>query len=759
MSFIKSIASTIRKNRTFRRFYYSFSFRLLLLDAKKNIPLLLFWVFVFAILTGNFANKYGVPFLFLGPEYFNEISVLSYFIIGFSVGGFVIAYNISSFIRHADRFPFLASLHYPFMKYCINNFTIPITFIVLYCYRIFFFLQDEAILSTNDIYLMILAFLSGITIFLTLAFTYFYGVNKDIFQIYGVQHKSAISYKLGRHTITGERDPSLVTESRDWYVETYFNSPTRVRLVRSVQHYKKEMLKEVIIRKNHSAFIFQMFSIVSLLALGFLSEIRFFELPAGASIFLLLTTFMMVFSSMYRWFSGWTIPVVIMAFFVLNYIHKFNLLAVDRVYGLNYNTEKADYSLENFKKIDGRYDLLSKDIKNTEEILEKWKAKNTSKENPEKKPKIILINTSGGGLRSSLWTFYTLTHVDSLAKGKLLAQTQLITGSSGGMVGAGYLRELYLRKQNNQIESYYDEQYLKNISKDLLNPIAFKIATSEWFIPMQHFTIDGNTHPKDRAYAFEYGLEENIENVLNKRLSDYKKPESESQIPMMVFSPSIVNDGRKLLVSPQGISYLTQNPQTPNTIYEKLYDDVEYSKFFEKQSAGNTLFTSVLRMSATFPYISPSAVLPCEPEVEVIDAGYRDNYGLESSLRFIRAFNDWIAENTSGVVIIQLRDKPKTASIQPSAPQSFLQALSKPMGSFYSNLFNVQDFNQNRQIQGVDLWSKSTIEFIDLELNNAPGDRISLNWHLTNQEKRKVFASLNTEKNQLAIQRIVELLK
>ena len=759
MKFINSISAAIRKNQAFRRFFYSFSFRLLLLDVKKNIPLLFFWIFLFAIITQNFANSYGVPFLFLGPEYFNKISFLSYFIVGFSSGGFIMAYNISSFIRNADRFPFIASLRFPFMKYCLNNFVIPLVFTTLYCFEIYFFLKGEDYLSTTNIILMILAFLSGISVFLSFTFVYFYGANKDIFKLYGIQHKIEISYKSGRKEITGDRNPKLITESRDWYVETYLSTPTKLRLVRSVQHYKKEMLKEVIIRNNHSAFVFQMIAIFSLLGLGFLSEISFFEIPAGASIFLLLTTFMMLFSSLYRWFSGWSTTVFILLFLLFNYLHKFELLAVDHAYGLDYNTEKADYSLDNFRKIDCRYDLLDIDLKQTQGILNKWKVKNTTVAEPLKKPKLIFINTSGGGLRSSLWTFYTLTYIDSLVNGKLLAQTQLITGSSGGMVGAAYLRELYLEKQKHKINSYYNETYLTNISKDLLNPIAFKIATSEWFFPMQHFTIDGNQYPKDRAFAFEYGLEENLKNVLNKRLSDYQYPEENSEIPMMIFTPSIINDGRKLMIASQGISYLTQNNQTVNTKYSKLYDEVEYSRLFQKQGASRTLFTTVLRMSATFPYISPSVALPSEPAIEVIDAGYRDNYGLETSLKFIQAFNDWIAENTSGIVIIQIRDKNKTGPIDPNPPQTFIEALSRPMGSFYGNLFNVQDFNQNQQIQMADLWCKSKIEFVNLQLHNEEGDHISLNWHLTNKEKKKVLTSIKFNENKMAIQRIVDLLK
>ncbi len=81
------------------------------------------------------------------------------------------------------------------------------------------------------------------------------------------------------------------------------------------------------------------------------------------------------------------------------------------------------------------------------------------------------------------------------------------------------------------------------------------------------------------------------------------------------------------------------------------------------------------------------------------------------------------------------------------------------MGTFYGDLFDVQDFNQNQQIQIADLWCKSKIEIIDLQLRNLENDHISLSWHLTNNEKKKVFKSIDLPENKYGIKRILELLK
>lgn len=762
MSILKQLRKYLQTHLFFRRIFYSFFFRLILLDFKKNQSLLIFWLIFFAIITDNLATRYGVSYLFLGPEYMDNISFLSYFITGFACGGFILAYNISSYVKNAFRFPFLATLKNPFLKYSLNNFILPLTFFLLYVIRIFFFLKAEGNMGLLEILAMIFAFVSGIAIFLFFGFLYSWRTNKDITRLYGIRSSEyeAVKIHTTRKIITGQRNPSLIKESRDWYVETYLLTPFKLRLVRSVRHYKKEILRAVIKQNHNAAFVFQILSIITLLLLGLFSHIPAFEIPAAASIFLLFTMFIMLFCSFYTWLRGWSTVVFVLFLVSFNFLHKVVTPSdVNKAYGLNYDTVKAGYNYDQFKQIDRQHYLLNKDINNTLDILKKWKQKNTDPAFPDKKPKLVFINTSGGGLRSALWTFYTMQRIDSLSDGNFMKHIQLITGSSGGMVGASYIRELYALKQKNSDVNFHSEVYLNNMSRDILNPITFSIATSEWFYPIKHFQVDNNIYSQDRGYAFESKLNQNTNDVFQKRLGDYLEPESNSTVPMMVFTPCIVNDGRKLLISPIGISYLTQNSKTKNFNYNKLFDAVEYSRFFERQGAAKTLYTSVLRMSATFPYVSPIVSLPSEPRIEIMDAGLRDNFGLETTLRFIYTFNDWIANNTSGILIIQIRDKNKNVPIDENPSQTLMEALSRPMGSFYGSLFEVQDYNQNQQIQMADTWCKSKVDIIDLQLRNEKKDKISLSWHLTNKEKKKVLRSIEVPENEQAIRRIVELIK
>lgn len=755
------------KHQKLRRIAYFFPVQLLLVVLKKNQVLILFWACMFGFVTKMLAAKFGVPYLFLNPEYLGKTNAWSYFITGFACGGFIMAYNISVYIANGFRFPFLATLANPFFKFCLNNCIIPLAFFFTYVFAIYNFLVRDDQANNMEIFRNLSGFVIGIVSFILISLIYFKKFNKDIFKMYGLKHKETDAparKKMQRVVLKKNMEWNVLNpgrrETRDWHVETYLSGFTRISLARGYEHYEKEMLIRVFKQNHFNAAVFGMISVISLLLLGWFREIPAFEIPAGASIFLLFTMFLMLTGAMHTWLRGWSTTAAILLLVILNFIYfigPFN--AANSAYGLNYKGEQAEYSNRVLHEMNTRTDLREQDIRHTIEILEKWKAKNTSHTLATgEKPKIVLINTSGGGLRAAMWTFYSLQYTDSMMNGELLKHTQLITGSSGGMIGAAYLRELYLRFRLNKLESIYGDSLLTNISKDILNPVAVSVATNDLFFRFQQMTYEGHEYTKDRGYAFETKLNDNTNSVLDKQLSDYYEPERTSMIPMMILTPTIVNDGRKLLIASQPVSYLAQNHIRENVYVNPLQENLEFSRFFEKQGAGNLRFTSALRMNATFPYITPIVSLPSEPELEVMDAGMRDNYGLEMALKYLYTFREWIQENTSGVVILQIRDRHKQFPIQDNEFKTITGTLSRPLGSFYGNWFQIQDFEQNQMLQYASAWYDGKIDVIDFELRNEKPDNISLSWHLTNREKNRIRESLLLPENQESIQRLKDLL-
>jgi hypothetical protein len=61
-------------------------------------------------------------------------------------------------------------------------------------------------------------------------------------------------------------------------------------------------------------------------------------------------------------------------------------------------------------------------------------------------------------------------------------------------------------------------------------------------------------------------------------------------------------------------------------------------------------------MNATFPYILPVVKLPSKPEMNIMDAGLRDNFGIETAARYLSVMRDWLQQNTRDVILLQIRD-------------------------------------------------------------------------------------------------------
>ena len=742
------------------RLIYSFAIQLVVMHLKKNQLMMLYWVILFGFITQSFSKRFGIPYLFLDPEYLGKVDVVSFFIVGIACGVFIMAFNISSYILNSFRFPFLASLSKTFQKYTFNNFIIPSVFVLIYIIEIVQFQYFSQFKSPLEIGINILGFLAGI--FLVVGFTlrYFLLTNKDIYKLFGVEHADAVSADEKELLAKRKRSRNRKKKSGDtkvWRVETYLVMPFNTRLVRNTDHYKQYMLQSVFKQNHINAAVMELIVFSVFILLGLFREYKSFQIPAAASVMLLFTMFMMLSGVFRFWLRSWANTAIIVTFILLNYVSQFEFFNQrNKAFGLDYKQPRREYSIESLAaSIDSTQ--IRTDHQETVSILEKWK-QNWALKGVDK-PKMVIINVSGGGLRSSLFTFRTMMALDSVLNGQLMNHTRLISGSSGGTIGASYYRGLYLDERPALMSAVATTapDYLDAISRDLLNTTAFSFMVSDAFLNMQSFEDGNNSYYKDRAYAFENQLNENLGNVLNHRLGYYRKPELDAEIPMMIISPTILNDGRALMISPVGISYMLQNPITASGTLDPVPDAIEYTRFFGANNPLNTQFTSVLRMNATFPYIMPSASLPTQPPVEVMDAGIRDNFGILNSVRFLFEFREWIKNNTGGVVFIQIRDTNKKSRLQNTSLSTILQKLTAPVRNVTGNFILMQDYMQDDYLKYMQAWLECEFDFVQFQLPQMD-EKIALSWHLTEKEKQFLKYAVFTPENKESLKRAGTLL-
>jgi hypothetical protein len=733
-----------------------------MLNIKRNFLFIFFWLLLLGYITQSISIKYGVPYLFLSPEYLGEVNVTAHIIMGFALGGFIMTFNIYTYITHGIRFNFLATLARPFYKFCINNFIIPLLFILLFIYKMVCFQHTKELLSTLQITLNIIGFLLGILAFILLSALYFFRTNKDIYKLSGKEESYYENQKLKQKIIKKESKMFYITKLRKdiWDVETYLSSPTKILLARDSEHYDKQLLSRVFFQNHINASFFSIAIIILFFILGIFRANPIFEIPAAASIILLFTIILMIISVLYSWLRGWMITLVIILLLLVNNMSKnFEWLnARNYVYGLDYKVEKAAYNDAEFDKLRLNDDNFKQDIKLSTQVLNKWKFNVTKlQKNTDYKPKLIIVTASGGGSRSALWTFKTMQYLDSVVGGKLMENTRLITGASGGMLGAAYFREIYLQSKQTEEINIYDKKYINNISKDLLNPILFSVATNDIFIRYQKTTVAGKEVIKDRAYDFEKALNKNTDNVLNKKILDYYLPVKDAEIPMMIFSPTVLDDCRRFLISEMPISYMSRSSPAQETLNSSSNENIEFNRFFEKQQADQLLLTSAIRVNSTFPYILPAATLPTKPEIDIMDAGSRDNYGIKTTVQYLYNFKEWIQRNTSGVIIIDIRDKQKNIVLGDNN-KSLFNNMMEPMGVLYNNFTRIHDFTNDQFLQYGSDWFGSDFHVVSFELRQGKGERISLSWHLTQLEKKQIINSLELPENQSSTEKLKELL-
>jgi hypothetical protein len=293
----------------------------------------------------------------------------------------------------------------------------------------------------------------------------------------------------------------------------------------------------------------------------------------------------------------------------------------------------------------------------------------------QKRP-LVVICVSGGGIRAAAWTTAVLHELEkAFARMEptpvdFPCHVRVITGASGGMVGAAY----YVANLPNPPPTPFKRDNLMDqydaITADCLSPIVHALTYHDIRAAFSPFG-----HPKDRGQALEQAWAKNLNFALEQPVVRLRAGEKAGWRPSLVFAPMLVEDGRRLLISNLDLRGVASNdgnilqedrdPQSDPALplREHLnrfsYESYEYFRLFAHSGQRDKLrLATAARLSASFPLISPAATLPTEPRRRVVDAGYYDNDGvsLAASWLFSGSNRDWIRKHASKVVLIQIRD-------------------------------------------------------------------------------------------------------
>ena len=594
-------------------------------------------------------------------------------------------------------------------------------------------------------------FLSGFFLLISISFVYFFTADRRIVRTF-------------KPDLTDFDKQKKFEKHEDAFVENNFGLPvgyyltTRFRFnkARKVGHYSQEFLDIIFKRHHFSAMITLMLAFIFMIFIGFYLDNKIFQVPAAASILILFALLIAVIGALTYFLRSWSILFVILLFIVLNLLYIYDVIDPrNKAFGLDYtNPSRPEYSLHGLETMNSP-EKIETDKNNMLDILNRWK-----KKQGEDKPLMIVFNFSGGGVRSATFAMNIFTGTGQYKPWNNNEKTVLISGASGGMLAAAYFRELARLKAGGENINLQNKMYIKDISKDLLNPVFSSMIARDLLSPAQKFSVGPYRYVKDRGYAFEQKLNENTHGFLDKNIGFYKSEERDAHIPLMILNSVITRDLRKLMICTQPLSFMMQSAFTDSTSEMSGPDAVDFAAMFKDENPMNLRFLTALRMNATYPYLLPNVWLPSRPVIDVMDAGLRDNYGQETSLRFLHFFKDWIKKNTSGVLIIQVRSRQKGSWDNTYVNGDITGIITKPFTMLQNNWFMLQDYFQDDEITYAQNFLDSNFHRVAFMYIPEKEDRgATINFHLTASEKKEVISSLKRKNNVEAFEQVQRYLQ
>jgi hypothetical protein len=433
----------------------------------------------------------------------------------------------------------------------------------------------------------------------------------------------------------------------------------------------------------------------------------------------------------------------------------------------------------------GRWELIR--LLNNAEVLLAWK-KLVGDRWKGGKPKLVIVTLSGGGIRASVWTSVVLRKLEATLGADFPYHIRIITGASGGMVAGSYyatsLRPPPTEVLRGGAASFADlhgtsiDEFVDRMATDQLDAVAGRMIFGDVPAALAPFARrDDRGRTLEQTWIRWTG---GPTSPLGRPLQSYAADERMGWRPSLVYTPMMVEDGRRLLISNLDLAFATRNVgglllepssrkiERPTiqggdfdlSIHEE--DDVfslsavEFFRLFP--DAHDFRVTTATRMSASFPWVSPAINLPTLPPRRIVDAGYYDNYGVNLTALWLSKMSGWLRENTSGVLVVQVRDKVSQGArteidfdrlgdddsaldrlVWHGGSKVFrpgLQAVTTPLIGLTNARQWTMAFRNDEQVDLQDLLfdDERGRDFFRTVVFECPVD-VSLNWQLTEREK------------------------
>jgi hypothetical protein len=394
----------------------------------------------------------------------------------------------------------------------------------------------------------------------------------------------------------------------------------------------------------------------------------------------------------------------------------------------------------------------------------------------------VLICAAGGGIQAAAWTARALTgleeQLDGANPGIFAKSIRLLSGVSGGSVGIMfYVQATYPVDEVTSSPAERRQHIINEAMDSSLDPAVFALT----YYDLRRFLfpyIDVGTY-RDRAQALEEAWTSNAEkefpntslqplNLIT--LGSWSRDAMRLKRPAVIFNSTVVESGDRMTFSTSAFSAKYSNQRDFFTVYPE--NDIPIS--------------TAVRLSATFPVVSPAArpKFAASPEAKdaladqcradlyhLVDGGYFDNSGLTAlSIWLDDALQDIYAGKTLAlpkrILVIQILPFPEPApqekGSQPPPEKSFSHLLA-PLQALFSvrdrvqvgmadaafasvqKRWELEPYNPNQPRKDH---SPIFIEIHPVQFRPSSEQKATpLSWHLRGSEKKEIEDAWSRFKN------------
>jgi hypothetical protein len=360
----------------------------------------------------------------------------------------------------------------------------------------------------------------------------------------------------------------------------------------------------------------------------------------------------------------------------------------------------------------------------------------------------IVVAINGGGIQAAAWAAQVLTGLEERARsegiGSFANAVRLISAVSGGSIGAAYFLNQYLPAQG-----FNPAADLESIRRDAQSSSLHAVGWGLLYWDVRRPYIPWSVGLfNDRGFALERAWRR--VNGLDRKLSSWRAGVREGHRPAVIFNATSADIGTRFLFSNARI------------------DEREGQADFHESYPGKDVpISTAVRLSATFPYVSPVAraydgrLLPDEPHIA--DGGYYDAYGVASLVEWLNAAlsEEESSQAITSLLVIEVRGdqrpQPKEEETgDPALPRdkdrmtgaesrSWSYQLHAPLGA----MLRVRTAGQIAHNEAelcllIRRWQLDARQIrIRRLLLEFPEASPPLSWHLTRRERERIREEWN----------------